>query len=128
MRIITENKPEENFDILSNKYIQIPQNLQDAIDKMHAFQIIFPNPNDNENNSFNIIFTNTICPVCGSKTYCNDCFNKKLLKITYERICHKCKTIFMFTCKYESKLEFQEKRQFFTNNIYRKKRVRGGLK
>ena len=107
------------INISPDKFLKVNENLQKAINSLFSYNVNFINPETAKGDQFNNTIIKTICPTCKSITHCTDCWNKKLLKVTYMRMCHNCKSIYMFTCKYESKEEFKEKYNFFVEYIYK---------
>lgn len=124
---IKEAEPIElpTIDIFPAKFLKVNQNLQLAINKLFSYNVNFLNPESSKQGAFDKIIIDTICPSCKSIMNCSDCFNKKSLKVTYERICHECNNRYVFTCKYENKEELKKRYKFFVENIYK---VRAGVK
>ncbi len=122
---LIEKPIEKDFDIFPAKFLKVNQKVQVAINKLFSYNVSFLNPEgkDTKGRNFNKIIKDTICPICKSIMHCTDCFKKKTLRVTFIRICHSCGVIFIFTCKYENKEEFKKKYDFFSEHIYKKRKL-----
>lgn len=110
-----------NIDIFPAKFLKVNENLKKAINNLFSYNVNFINPETAKGDQFDNTIIQTICPTCKSIMRCNDCYNKKSLKVTFERICDHCRSKYIFTCKYESKDELKEKYNFFVEYIYKKR-------
>ena len=114
-----ESIEKPTIDIFPAKFLKVNEKLQVAINKLFSYNVNFLNPETKSRNKFNVVVMDTICPSCKSIMHCTDCWNIKKLKVTFMRMCHECRSIYMFTCKYENREEIKERYNFFVNHIYK---------
>ena len=110
------------MDYYPTKIINLKEDLQEKIDSIFSYNIIFLTALNKRNVD---VIKHCVCYICNHKLYYADCFHKRNeLKVSFLRFCHYCKTMFVLTGRFESKEKFDVSFEYFDKYIYNKKEKR----